>query len=107
MEEKKLTDYQVEILEEVVGGSIEAIHYRTQKTMTNNKVQNKLEGIMKGKSLAETRTALESLENDFGILRLDPLIKVGLFLKCWYRVLDKAKELYNSYLEEKGPTGSY
>ena len=70
MEKKKLTDYQVEILKEIGNSSIEAIHYRTQKTMTNNKVQNQLEEIVKNKSHDEVINALTSLENDFGISHL-------------------------------------
>lgn len=101
MEEKKLTDYQVEIVKEIGNSLIEAISYKKPKIQLGD--------IVKNKSREETLDALRSLENDHGILDLDPTINFGFGKggKGGYRVLDKAKELYGSYLKEKESAGSY
>ncbi len=95
MEEKKvLSDYQIEIIKKVVDDSIEAISY--------HKPQMQLGDVVKDKSHDETLGALGSLEKEFWVLAFDPKLKFGFFDRCGYTVnLDKAKELYDSYAEEK------
>ena len=94
MEEEKLTDYQADIIEAIVNNSIEIISYK--------KPQIQLGSIVENKSSDETLEAFRSLEDNFGVLDLDPALKFGRFSKCGYRVnLDKAKKLYDSYVKEK------
>jgi len=94
MVEKKLTDYQIEILNVIVKDSIKTISYHNPQTQLRN--------ITKGKSLEETLDALRFLESDFGVLALDPTLRFGIFSKCGYRVnLDQAKNLHDSYVKEK------
>ena len=97
MIEKKLTNYQADILKAIVNDSIKVISYR------NPQVQ--LWDIAKDKSLHEVSEALDSLENDFGVLTSDstePTLRFGIFSECEYKVkLDEVKQLYDSYAREK------
>ena len=58
------------------------------------------------KNPGKTLDALESLQNDFDVLTSDsvePPIKFGIFAGSEYKVnLEKAKELYDSYVGRKG-----
>ena len=94
MEEKKLTDYQADIVEYIIRNSVETISY--------HKPQMQLGSIVENKGFDETSVALRSLESKFGVLSLDPTLKFGMFSKCGYRVnLDEAKKIYGSYIKER------
>ena len=89
-QEKKLTDYQVQILKKIVENVLETVSYR-------NPGRN-LGELVTSKNRNEFLNALRSLESDFGVLAFDPLLKSGFFNKGGYKVkLEETKRLYYSY----------
>jgi len=61
MEQKRPTDYQIDILREIVRGSIEAIsYYKSNRTISNHKPQKQLGEVVKNHSRNETLDALKS-----------------------------------------------
>jgi hypothetical protein len=105
MAEKELTDYQINILECIVFGSIEAISYHKPQKQLEAAAKNfyHQRKVTKNKNLEKTQEALSSLEKDFDVLTLDPTLRFGIFNKCGYRVdLDKARNLYESCMERNG-----
>ncbi len=88
--DKKLTDYQLQILKRIVDNVLPTVSYR-------NPGRN-LGDLATRENRGEFLTALRSLESDFGVLAYDPSIKSGLFDKGGYKVdLEKAKALYETY----------